>query len=613
MSQIQMFDATEPSTPVSGSSLIWMDSATKTLKSKDSNGVVHNYGLADTSTITSLSTLQHTCVIEGCIPSVNALDATKFDISAGTAIFTDSHTNPTSPTIYKLTYAGSVGNVNTRLATNTETLVSLNSSGVVVLSDFPDGVDQTIALSNAVCGGLIHQGHSVNEAATPICGCINREIGHSLSELGLNIGFINLKNGNVYYANGANLQINKTAGWLFGFGINRTSSGEQNVIATPIANPSYISYTFRDGIGGFIRSALGTSVVPGYYDNGTNCVGQQHPNGVVGTKFTVHYLFFSGSFCQIQIGQHLYDDMASCIASINNATLEENPVLLNASFRGWLVCRGDATNLSDPLKAQFFSADKFGNRVTTGGIKYGTDTLQTAYNNGSIEPEIKINSLMGAVVIQDSDVTNGTNLFEVKNANGVKAIFDVAPTQIDFTEKVRLSGNGICYDDMRVGGSLRVGANPAPTFGQVTGLGNIYLYKYGASTLDNLYATIQMPHKWKQGTDIVPHIHWTTEDSNAGNIVWTLEYTWANYDGTFGATTTVEITAANSTAYKHHIDNFATISGTGKTISSVLILRLSRNGAAAADTYASTAALIEFDIHYQIDSHGSDNITSKTN
>ncbi len=603
MSEIYVVNQSEPSTPNSGDSIIYVDASSKTLKSKDSTGTVHDYGLGESSGIENLLSLPHTTVIEGCVPSINSLDNTKFDISSGIIVFTDSHINPSNPTITRYTYAGSIGNTNSRLTTHTESFILIDSSGVIHLTDFPTASNLPNK-SWAACGALLHQGKSVIEGTTPACGCIERQIGRGLSEFNSAVGIINLDNGNVYGPNGSNLMINKTAGKIFSVGINRTAS-DQNTLSIPAFTGSYISYIYQNGLGDFTRTNLSQYIDPSKYDNGSGTLQS------VGSKWSVQYIYLPGGFTQIQYGQSLYDDSTSAISAINSVVRNEAPILLNSCFRGWLIVKGTATNLSDSSQAIFYSADKFGNRISTGGIRLGVTTLQMAYNNGSLEPEIKINSTMGAVTFQDSDVSNGTAIIEVKNSNNVKTIFDVQPSVINASEKIKLSDNAIAWEDLRIGGSLRAGVNPAPTFAQVAGLGNLYLYKFGASTLDNLYCTIQLPHNWKEGTDIIPHIHWITEDSNAGNIVWRLEYSWANYNSTYSTSTIVETTVSNSTGLKHNMATFPTISGTGKTISSIILIRLSRNGTAAADTYASSVCLMDFDIHYQIDSLGSSTSTTK--
>jgi hypothetical protein len=88
-------------------------------------------------------------------------------------------------------------------------------------------------------------------------------------------------------------------------------------------------------------------------------------------------------------------------------------------------------------------------------------------------------------------------------------------------------------------------------------------------------------------------------------VVWSLEYTWANTDGTFSAPTTINSTAlqAGGTAWVSKYSDFDDIDGTGKKVSSMLVCRLFRNP--ANDTYEQDAALLEIDFHYQIDDFGS--------
>ena len=62
--------------------------------------------------------------------TVNANPA-KFDIPAFTAIFVDNYTNPASPTVTTLNYAGSTANTVTNLATWDVTYISVDSAGAI--------------------------------------------------------------------------------------------------------------------------------------------------------------------------------------------------------------------------------------------------------------------------------------------------------------------------------------------------------------------------------------------------------------------------------------------------------------------------------------------------
>jgi hypothetical protein len=60
-----------------------------------------------------------------------------------------------------------------------------------------------------------------------------------------------------------------------------------------------------------------------------------------------------------------------------------------------------------------------------------------------------------------------------------------------------------------------------------------------------------------------------------------------------------------ATAFKHLLTPLPTMSGSGKTLSSMIICRLYRDADAGADDFAYDAGLFEIDFHYQIDSDGS--------
>lgn len=175
-------------------------------------------------------------------------------------------------------------------------------------------------------------------------------------------------------------------------------------------------------------------------------------------------------------------------------------------------------------------------------------------------------------------------------------------------------GAATVWNDMRVPGtSARLGSS-APAVAAFLGAGGLYVLQFnGTGVANDIYFEIQMSHEYKEGTNILPHVHWTPTDTNTGNVVWYLEYSWANIGATFGASTTITSTpeAAGGTAWVHKVANFAAITGTGKTISSMLVCRLYRDPADVNDTYAHPAAFLEFDLHFEIDTVGSRQTTVK--
>jgi hypothetical protein len=165
------------------------------------------------------------------------------------------------------------------------------------------------------------------------------------------------------------------------------------------------------------------------------------------------------------------------------------------------------------------------------------------------------------------------------------------------------------WDDLRVPiTSIRLGGVRPPTETAYRG-GLVAAF---SSVSDNtIYFDAQLPHTYKQGTDIKVHIHWTLPTAGAGagaeNVKWDLTYSWQNIDGgtwPVESTATVTIDVQNFNADTHEVDGIATLSGTGKNISSMLICSLTRDVSVAND-YGDDAYLVEVDFHYEIDTQGS--------
>ena len=141
---------------------------------------------------------------------------------------------------------------------------------------------------------------------------------------------------------------------------------------------------------------------------------------------------------------------------------------------------------------------------------------------------------------------------------------------------------------------------------------------FDASGTETIFLIAQMPHAWKEGSLIKPHVHWYKSTSAGGNVMWQLDYKKFPIgevgDAAFTAltaTTTVSGTPDNDTAQEHLLTSFADIDMTGMTLSDMLLMKVSRIGGNAADTYGADCALMEFDIHFQIDTLGSEHLYTK--
>jgi hypothetical protein len=164
-----------------------------------------------------------------------------------------------------------------------------------------------------------------------------------------------------------------------------------------------------------------------------------------------------------------------------------------------------------------------------------------------------------------------------------------------------LTGAGTVFNDLvfQMTQGLQ-GANAKPDFDNT----NVGLLFPNNNTAERVYINVQMPHNWKEGSTIYPHVHW--HQSAATTPVFQMDFRWANIGAAAGSFTTAYTMATKAMPYVngtiHQISTAAAgIDGTGKTMSSILQIKLYRNDSA----YQGDCLVTSFDIHYEIDSMGS--------
>ena len=166
------------------------------------------------------------------------------------------------------------------------------------------------------------------------------------------------------------------------------------------------------------------------------------------------------------------------------------------------------------------------------------------------------------------------------------------------------------WDDLR----FPVSAIKLQGTGSEPDIENTYgTYLFDDGTPETVFIMAQMPHAWKEGTNVFPHTHWYKTTSATGDVCWQLDYIiskkGAQFSDTF--TTITGVTPAigdNDTVRTHALTPIGSsgIDMTGCGLSDHIIMKLTRKADATIDTYGADAGLLEFDIHYEIDSFGSD-------
>jgi hypothetical protein len=153
------------------------------------------------------------------------------------------------------------------------------------------------------------------------------------------------------------------------------------------------------------------------------------------------------------------------------------------------------------------------------------------------------------------------------------------------------------------------GINPAgsaapPSVDQTTYPGTL-LFAHNAD--NHLAGVAQMPHSWKEGSVVRPHIHWAKTDVAEGEIAWQLRYAVVGigevvpaYSDWVDGVTAVD---HEDTVDQQALTTFGDIDMTGQTVSALILWELRRD--VSEDDVGEVVRFFELDFHYQVDSRGS--------
>ena len=185
------------------------------------------------------------------------------------------------------------------------------------------------------------------------------------------------------------------------------------------------------------------------------------------------------------------------------------------------------------------------------------------------------------------------------------------------TGKTTLHGSATTWKDINLGSALlSKPASSAPTLDEFVDEAGA---DTGIETLsfaigDLVSGSIEMQHDYKEGSDIVFHVHWQgiTAPSDTDYVKWQLLYTFGRETpaATLDAVSTIVGESAYDTQYEFVRTDLTTISDATLNIGDQMLFQLSRIAAAGA-VYLGGALIATVGIHYEIDGFGSDLITTK--
>lgn len=343
-----------------------------------------------------------------------------------------------------------------------------------------------------------------------------------------------------------------------------------------------------------------------------------------------------GGSVNLQIGQ----EMLIRATNDEGAQIDNGSVVFISGATGAnpLIQLADADTMDDSIVIGIATEDILDNQkgfVTTTGLVRDIDTSfcsegdtlwlsSTAGEFTNIRPIAPVSQVVVGICIRSSS-TEGVIYVVVDTIprlDELSNVFTDGVHDLDLiswnTANERWENDANPWSDLRVSSSsVKVGAAiNQPTWAQMlddgAGSRGVFTYYFSPTADNEVFFSVQMSHEYKEGSDLNPHVHWSPDSTNTGDVRWVLEYTIVNVDGTFGNTALVILLdTADGIINKHQATPSGIIDGTGLTLSHMMICRLYRDANDIADTYTGNAGFLEFDIHYQKDTLGSRNEFSK--
>ncbi|MBI9040117.1 hypothetical protein [Lutibacter sp.] len=350
---------------------------------------------------------------------------------------------------------------------------------------------------------------------------------------------------------------------------------------------------------------------------------------------TLHVMFFMSFSAQAQVGIGTTSPDASSMLDIQSPDNDKGVLIprMTTAQRTAITTLANGLLVFDTTTKSFWF---YNGTATTPAWKELVSGSSIVDADGDTKVEVE--------KVTDTDPNGDEINFTTRNvqrmkidANGVIIMGDSTASNKNYTKittdgSLSYVGEATRWDDLKVPvNSVKIkNITEGATWEQfISGSGLSLLFfkeQTDANKVSDVVFTVQMPHAWKQGTAIYPHVHWTVDDAVGDKRVsWGLEYVWVNVGQQFNTSPSIVygngLATPNGTlieAREHVITPLTSIisttNGPAGTLSSMLVCRLFRNSSVSADdTYTGSVGLLEIDFHYQIDSDGSNTEYGKTN
>lgn len=460
-------------------------------------------------------------ILTGGTVTINA-DPTKFDVAAGTGIIVN-WTTPTSPVCTYVTWSSKTAQTIPDF-TKGHTRIYIDVSGNLVKDS--GGLDTPQSRRNYIVLPLLS--HPNLTSITNVSP--NRKPAYenveALTDFVKAFGPINTGNG--ITANGANLNVNKSAGVFTAPWVNQINDGQDpcNITMASLTAANF-TLAYRNGSGGTTFTASTNSVPVTQYDDGTGTLATMSNN-----NWVIHRMYvFANNLLSLCYGQAEYSSLSAAHAAIYTENFVAPPSFSQGRAVTAIIVKKGATALNNTAQAEFVNLQTIGG----GGGVVVLPSLQTSFNQSPIDPnpDIITNATNPHFIIQGGSGNDTDNLYQGNNNAGTQT-FAVTAAGSATCLNLNISGTGglglinlplQASDPATPASGVSLFANSAGKFSWKGTNGYVRTFDGTANTADRAYVLPDRP-----GTLTLDNDATTTISSSSGVVTIDLSAVYRRYE-----------------------------------------------------------------------------------
>lgn len=289
----------------------------------------------------------------GTVTTSNVVAGVSGDVTVSDSIFrfVDNHANQSLPNFK----GDKVFSESTLVGVDLSTLVKIVvDADLVVTAEVFTGLDTAAQRRDRVTLAIIGVAGNVVKSFSNIVydsGAILRDTMDA-------VGFTVIQ-GLALTSNGANLSFDRESGTEFTPFSEGHPADPESPITIPLAAVEPVTFfeVFRDGSGGFNFVFGSTAITPGVFDDNSPAAPTAPDGPVNATHAQIFRIYeVAGSF-GLLYGQQTYNSISAAEDAVDTEIFIVPPVFIGTSFRGHIVVRGAATDLSLAGDATFFQPE----------------------------------------------------------------------------------------------------------------------------------------------------------------------------------------------------------------------------------------------------------------